>query len=55
MKVKELRKKLKDFDPEAEVTVNVWDGDYSEENEIDGFSDYKSFVSIQHSRPTRAR
>ena len=39
--------------PDVEVTVNVWDGDWSEENEVDQVIDWEGFVSIQHSPKRR--
>lgn len=49
MLAKELAQVLMQ-NPDAEVTVNVWDGDWSEENEVDGVLEYTTYVSIQHSR-----
>ena len=49
MTARELAEKLLALsDPDVEVTVNVWDRDYSEENEVESLIDWGSFVSIQH-------
>ncbi len=49
MIAKDLAAKLME-NPDAEVTVQVWDGDWSDENEIESVIDWGSFVSIQHGR-----
>lgn len=36
--------------PDAEATVSVWDGDYSDEHEVEGVTDWGSFISINHAR-----
>jgi hypothetical protein len=48
MLARELAELLR-ANPDVEVTVNVWDGDWSEEEEVDTVIDWESFVSIQHS------
>lgn len=48
MLARELAERLMEK-PDAEVTVNVWDGDWSEEDEVDTVIDWGTFLSIQHS------